>query len=186
MPSLFPPKTAEARYVLGGWDLSICFTLFLQGVLCSQVIMWKQTVEPFLDLEAAWIVNINVILEAIVAFYVQMFFSRRLWALSRNAYIVIICLSLFVCALVSALVANIFIFTTSNMAIRTGWVSTHLGVVLSGDLLLTGSTVFWLLRHGETVLSRGPVATILDSLVRLTLQASISAAPANFCLDPDS
>ncbi|KAF8215176.1 hypothetical protein K438DRAFT_1926751 [Mycena galopus ATCC 62051] len=149
----------------------------LKGLQCL-MIMWKQTVEPFLDLEATWIVNINVILEGIVAFYVQMFFSRRLWKLSQNKYIVITCLALFAFALISALVANIFIFTTSDMGTRTGWVSTHLGVVLAGDLLLTGSTVFWLLHHGETVLSRGPAATILNSLVRLTLQ---SAAPPALC-----
>ncbi|KAF8132125.1 hypothetical protein K438DRAFT_1998683 [Mycena galopus ATCC 62051] len=179
MPSLFPPTTNSARYVLGGWDLAICFALFLQGVVCSQLahymilkkrdswrmklfvaglavlttvksmqclaIIWKQTVEPFVDLEATWIVNINIILEATVAFYVQMFFSHRLWVLSRNPYLVITCLTLFVFGVISGALTTFFIFTTSNMETRTGWVSVHLGVVLCGDLLLTGSTIFWLL-----------------------------------------
>ncbi|KAF8190995.1 hypothetical protein K438DRAFT_1970742 [Mycena galopus ATCC 62051] len=209
----FPPTPNSARYVLGGWDLAICFALFLQGVVCSQfahymtlkkhdslrmklfvatrcglggsddgeeAIIWKQTVEPFVDLEATWIVNINIILEATVAFYVQMFFSHRLWALSRNPYLVITCLTLFVFGVISGALTTFFIFTTSNMETRTGWVSVHLGVVLCGDLLLTGSTIFWLLRHSsQSVVARGPTATILSALLHLTLQA-IRGTPA-FC-----
>ncbi|KAF8215527.1 hypothetical protein K438DRAFT_2007901 [Mycena galopus ATCC 62051] len=213
MPSLITPTTNSARYVLGGWDLSICFALFLQGVVCSQfahymtlkkrdslrmklfvaglavlttvksmqclAIIWKQTVEPFVDLEATWIANINIILEATVAFYVQIFFSHRLWALSRNPYLVITCLTLFVFGLISGALATFFIFTTSNMETITGWVSVHLGVVLCGDLLLTGSTIFWLLRHSsQSVLARGPTATILSALLHLTLQASPKSPPA--------
>ncbi|KAJ6541479.1 hypothetical protein B0H19DRAFT_1268475 [Mycena capillaripes] len=57
------------------------------------------------------------------------------------------------------------------------WASPHLGAVLCGDLLLTGSTVFYLLRHSKTVLPRGLTAPILSSLRRVTIQASRSLSP---------
>ncbi|KAF8193591.1 hypothetical protein K438DRAFT_2017698 [Mycena galopus ATCC 62051] len=156
----------------------------LKGVQ-ALALMWIQNVILYGNLQAAsdmfhnyWAAKIIRILEATIAFYVQMFFCRRLWILCRNPYIVISCIALFTLGLVSAVVATFFIFTNSDGTTFTGWVTTHLGIALSGDLLLTGSTVFWLLRHGETVLSGGPTETILNSLIRVTVQ---SAAPAALC-----
>ncbi|KAJ7725724.1 hypothetical protein B0H16DRAFT_1594076, partial [Mycena metata] len=49
---------------------------------------------------------------------------------------------------------------------------------VGGDLLQTGSIVFYLLRHSQAVLRHGPVASMLGSLLRLSIQ---SAAPGAFC-----
>ncbi|KAF8174469.1 hypothetical protein K438DRAFT_1939914 [Mycena galopus ATCC 62051] len=228
MPFLAPQKTAETA-LLGAWDLAICLSLFLQGVLCAQfthyaavstnkrdsiwlklfvaglafmtmlkslqavALMWIQNVLLFGNLEAAsnlwdthWVSKITLILEATMAFCVQMYFCRRLWAsplisqaaLSRNAFVVITCMALFTFGLASSVVATILIFQDSAETTSTAWVTTHLGIVLCGDLLLTGSILFWLLRHRETVICRSATAIMLLCLLRLTVQ---SAAPTTLC-----
>ncbi|KAJ7878852.1 hypothetical protein B0H14DRAFT_3776360 [Mycena olivaceomarginata] len=210
MPS--EPTKMEAS-ILGGWDLGLCFSLFLQGVLCAQfahytslnkrdsiwmrlfvtglalmttlkslhslVLMWIQNVTTFGDLEAGsnlwrthWLSKLTLILEAITAFYVHMFFCRRLWVISRNAYLVAVCTILFLAGLISSAIATFYIHTDAT-ELTTIWVGVHLGITLCGDLVLTGSTIFYLLRHSrECTLSRSPTTSILDSLRRITLQAS--------------
>ncbi|KAJ6541501.1 hypothetical protein B0H19DRAFT_1173374 [Mycena capillaripes] len=145
-------------------------------------VMWIQNVTLLHNVEAAsrlwatyWVPKLNPIFESITTIYVQSFFCRRLWTISRNAYIIVVCMISFTFALVSGGFATFFIFTDIKMST---WMSPHLGAVFCGDLLLTGSTVFYLLRHSKTVLPRGPTAPILSSLRRVTIQ---SAAPAALC-----
>ncbi|KAJ6478223.1 hypothetical protein C8R45DRAFT_360109 [Mycena sanguinolenta] len=218
-PRLLTRQLSADSYVLGGWDLAICFALFFQGVLCAQfahytssskrdsiglkifvaglallaavrccqclTIMWMQNVTLFGDVEAGsafwthhWIPRTNVMLEATGAVYVQIFFCRRLWAISRNAYIVIACLIFFALGLITAVVGTYFLYANAIIA-TAGCIALHLGIVLCGDLLLTGSTVFYLLRHYDaSILSRSPFAIKMKLLVRLTIQ---SAAPAAIC-----
>ncbi|KAJ7358426.1 hypothetical protein DFH08DRAFT_953571 [Mycena albidolilacea] len=205
---------AEVKaYVLGGWDVAICSSLFLQGVLCAQFahytgvnkrdslwmklfvaglalmtalksvqgIMWTQNVIFFENLEAAsglmythWVLEISLMLGAINAFYVQMFF-----AISRNSYLVVVCITLFTVGLASAAATSFFTLNMARWRSANRWADVYLGMVLGGDLLLTGSTALYLLRHSsELVLSRGPTASILHSLLRVTVQ---SAAPSALC-----
>ncbi|KAJ7187086.1 hypothetical protein C8R46DRAFT_1058810 [Mycena filopes] len=148
------------------------------------VIMWAQNVTHFADPEAAlqimgtyWVAKISTLTEEVIAFYIQMFFCHRLWAISHNLYVVSVCLFLFVAALVSAVVSTCFVFSSSYSR-QVDMIAAQLGIALIGDLVLTMSTTFFLLRHAKKVLPRGPTATMLDSLIRLTLQ---SAAPALIC-----
>ncbi|KAJ7160218.1 hypothetical protein C8R46DRAFT_364969 [Mycena filopes] len=150
----------------------------------ASVLMWAQNVTHFRNPEEApqfmatyWGAEISPLAAEIIAFYTQMFFCRRLWAISHNIYVVSLCLFLFVAALVSAIVSTCFVFGTSY-ANQVDMITAQLGIALSGDLLLTISTTCFLLRHAKKVLPRGPTATLLDSLIRLTLQ---SAAPALIC-----
>ncbi|KAF7341024.1 hypothetical protein MSAN_02088100 [Mycena sanguinolenta] len=235
-PRLLTRQLSVDAYMLGGWDLAICFALFFQGVLCAQfahystlskrdsiwlkifvvglalmttlrccqslTLMWIQNVTMFADVEAAshmwekyWVSKTDVMLEATGAIYVQIFFCRRLWVISRNAYVVIVCLIFFILGLVSAVVGTFYLFT-DDITTAAGWVSIHLGIVLCGDLLLTGSTVFYLLRHSNaSVVSRNAFAITMKLLLWLTIQASAplfwnsrsltvryqSAAPAAMC-----
>ncbi|KAJ7314604.1 hypothetical protein DFH08DRAFT_428276 [Mycena albidolilacea] len=172
---------------------SIWMKLFVAGLVLmttlkivqSLAIMWIQNVTTFGDLEAGsnlwckhWVWKVTIMLEAATAFYVQMFFCRRLWAISRNAYLVIICIVLFLLGLITSVVAIVYIFT-STLELMNRWGGAHLGLVLCGDLLLTGSTICYLLRHShQCTLPRGPTATILNRLRWVTLQ---SAAPASLC-----
>ncbi|KAF7364107.1 hypothetical protein MSAN_01069700 [Mycena sanguinolenta] len=206
-PRLLTRYLSAESYILAGWDLAICFALFFQGVLCAQfahyinlskrdtiglkifvaglalmtavrccqciAIMWLQNITLFANVEAAsrswayyWVPNGDIMLEATGA------------TISRNAYIVIICLILFALGFVSAVIATYFLFTGAITS-TAGWASLHLGIALFADLLLTGSTVFYLLRHcNASVLSRSPFAIKMKFLVRLTIQ---SAAPAAMC-----
>ncbi|KAJ7804578.1 hypothetical protein B0H14DRAFT_2883581, partial [Mycena olivaceomarginata] len=148
-------------------------------------VMWMQNVNLFEDPGAAsflwathWEPKLTPVLEALIAVYVQSFFCRRLWTISRNIYIVILCIIALAFALVSGIVADLFTFTSMFSPRYSTWMSIHLGAALCADLLMTGSTAFYLLRHSKTVLPRGPTAPILNSLLRVTIQ---SAAPAAFC-----
>ncbi|KAJ7314612.1 hypothetical protein DFH08DRAFT_428921 [Mycena albidolilacea] len=172
---------------------SIWMKLFVAGLVLmttlkivqSLAIMWIQNVTTFGDLEAGsnlwrkhWLWKVTIMLEATTEFYVQMFFCRRLWAISRNAYFVIICIVSFLLGLITGVVATFYLFT-SILELTILWGGIHLGVVLCGDLLLTGSTIWYLLQHlHQCALARGPAATIFNRLRQITLQ---SAAPAVLC-----
>ncbi|KAF7341933.1 hypothetical protein MSAN_02049300 [Mycena sanguinolenta] len=121
---------------------------------------------------AQWIMN-SALPEAVIVFYVQMFFCHRLWRLSRIVYVSFVPMAFFVFALVAAIVAAYFF---SNVALSTFWCAINLGAAMIGDLLQTGSIVFYLLRHSQTLLHRGPMAFMLDSLFRPQ-----SAAPGALC-----
>ncbi|KAJ6459931.1 hypothetical protein C8R45DRAFT_1180721 [Mycena sanguinolenta] len=208
MPSHFSPRqTSAVSYILGGWDIAICLTIFLQGVLCAQfahyltlskrdsiwlnlfvaglallttlrtsqclAFMWIQNVTLFGNVQAAsqmwevhWLSKIELMFEATAAFYVQMFFCRRLWVISRT----------------DIFWASASFYTHSGLrrpplTYEPLKRALHLGVVVCGDLLLTGSTIFYLLRHSNaSILSRSPFAIVINSLLRLT-----SAAPPAIC-----
>ncbi|KAF7377197.1 hypothetical protein MSAN_00139400 [Mycena sanguinolenta] len=117
---------------------------------------------------AKWLSEVTIVFGAIIVFYVQLFFCHRLWALSHNVYIVVITVTLFVVALVAAIVATRFYF---NISLTADWYLAHLGLTMGGDLLQTGSIVFYLLRHSKNAIAVGPTASMLNSLLRVTIQA---------------
>ncbi|KAJ6496177.1 hypothetical protein C8R45DRAFT_866085, partial [Mycena sanguinolenta] len=145
-------------------------------------VMWSQNIEYFTDVEGAvglfqttWFMQINVSFVAVIAFYVQMFFCHRLWVISKNIYMVGLIVVLFVFALLSAFVSTGFNFTNDFLQIGR-WISIQLGTVVAGDLLLTGSTVYFLVQHSKEALP-ATVGT-MNALLKLTIQ---SAAPATTC-----
>ncbi|KAJ7850132.1 hypothetical protein B0H13DRAFT_2674523 [Mycena leptocephala] len=140
--------------------------------LHTLAIMWIQNVTSLETPEAAsnlwhtqWVPLVMQLYEAVIAFYVQLFFCYRLWILSHNVYIVVVAMILFVCALAATGVATHFY---ADIPLSALWIATHLGIAMGGDLLQTGSIVFYLLRHSTTLLRRGPTA-------------SMSAAPGTLC-----
>ncbi|KAF7341507.1 hypothetical protein MVEN_01888200 [Mycena venus] len=142
-------------------------------------VMWMQNFTLFEDPRAVfrlwtthWLPKLTPILEVLIAVYVQSFFCRRLWTISGNVYVVILCMIASTFALVSGIIAVFFTFTKMSSPKYGSWMSIHVGAALCADLLLTGSTAFYLLRHSKTVLPRGPTAPILNSLLRVTIQAS--------------
>ncbi|KAJ6469280.1 hypothetical protein C8R45DRAFT_1218423 [Mycena sanguinolenta] len=186
MPSLVSPSLTQAQaYILGGWDLAICFTLFLQGVLCSQfahymgstkrdswqikalrglallttlksseclAIMWVQNVTPFENVKGA------------STLWRTAWYSNRV---AESSYS-ILRPDAFLLPALGGQYLEMYI-----LSLYASWCSRepHMGFMVFGDLILTGSIIFWLLRHNKAVLSRGPTATILSSLVRLAVQA---------------
>ncbi|KAJ7907577.1 hypothetical protein B0H13DRAFT_2273667 [Mycena leptocephala] len=144
-------------------------------------ILWTQNVEYFMDLNAAlsmytnsWTTEVNLALDALIAFYVQLFFCRRLWVISRNVYIVGVVFTLFVFALIAAIVSCVFTFAARGKNVT--WIETHLATVFAGDVLLCGSTMYFLLFHSKH--ASPETAGKLNSITKLTFQ---SAAPAAVC-----
>ncbi|KAJ7790172.1 hypothetical protein B0H14DRAFT_3501923 [Mycena olivaceomarginata] len=150
------------------------------------VIMWIQNVEYFMDLDAAlgmftmsWTIELNITFIALIAFYVQLFFCKRLWAISENIYIVTLVVALFVFALVAAIVSSVFQLAVLKFADQSKsitWMGIHLATVFAGDVLLCGSTIYFLSYHSKHALPK--TANMLSSLTKLTFQ---SAAPAVLC-----
>ncbi|KAJ7772395.1 hypothetical protein B0H16DRAFT_1714593 [Mycena metata] len=145
------------------------------------VVMWIQNVEHFLNLEAAlsmsthsWTTQIDLVFVALIAFYVQLFFCQRLWGISRNVYIVALVLVIFVFALVAAIVSCVFTF--AGQLKNVTWIEIHLATVFAGDVLLCGSTIYFLLYHSKY--ASPETAGMLNSITKLTFQ---SAAPAAIC-----
>ncbi|KAJ7127671.1 hypothetical protein C8R44DRAFT_733112 [Mycena epipterygia] len=125
----------------------------------------------------AWMSEANITFVALIAFYVQLFFCQRLWAISRKIYVVGAILALFVFALVAAIVSVLRIHATPvGNLFNELLVGIHLGIVFAGDAVLCGSTVYFLLAHSKKVLPE--TGGMLNAIVKLTFQ---SAAPAALC-----
>ncbi|KAF8199261.1 hypothetical protein K438DRAFT_1966478 [Mycena galopus ATCC 62051] len=162
------------------WGLLFLTTLkSIQGLAT----IWIQNVQHFMDVETAvalfqtaWFLQINVSFVAVIAFYVQMFFCYRLWVISKYIYMVALISVLFGFALLSAFVSTAFTFKSDFFSPIDRWISIHLGTVVAGDLLLCGSTVYFLTQHSKE--ASPAIAGILAALLKLTIQ---SAAPAATC-----
>ncbi|KAJ6449070.1 hypothetical protein C8R45DRAFT_884145, partial [Mycena sanguinolenta] len=163
--------------------------LFLTTLKSAQGlgVMWSQNVEHFTDVEGAvglfqttWFMQINVSFVAVIGFYVQMFFCHRLWVISKNIYMVGLIVVLFVFALLSAFVSVVRTSHLGSLSCplisKLSTVSIHLGTVVAGDLLLTGSIVYFLVQHSKEALPA--TVGMMNALLKLTIQ---SAAPATTC-----
>lgn len=126
----------------------------------------------------AWWLTSSGIMVASIGIYVQSFFCYRLWIISRKKWFfiapIVIVLSF---AYVSICLATYYIHkgTDFNSKIAT-WFAAHLSSVFAGDLLITLSTAFFLLRSRKEVLPQ--TVGVIDALIRLTFQ---TAAPAALC-----
>ncbi|KAJ7090542.1 hypothetical protein C8R44DRAFT_891977 [Mycena epipterygia] len=166
---------------------SVWMKLFVAGlallttVKTAQVFTMVSIQDPTLseNLRAAHqrLAQMNLTLAAGIAFYVQIFFCHRLWTLSHNIYIIVVAISLFTFAVIAASVAAYFFTSRSTAGLL---ISLHLGLAMGGDILQTGSIAFYLLRHSKTVIRQGPVASMLSSLLRLTIQARAFCALVDF------
>ncbi|KAJ7279338.1 hypothetical protein C8J57DRAFT_132685 [Mycena rebaudengoi] len=161
-------------------------------------LVWVQNVDNFMSLNRAagmfltnWLKQSNSLIGQIIAFYVQVFFCRRLWIISKNIYVVAFVLLLFVFGLISAIVHAAFkfsgqLFVLSHSPTQAGnylkptgkeiWSSIHYATVVTGDMILSGSTIYFLLRRSQ----QAPLATvgILNRLIRISFQ---SAVPVTLC-----
>ncbi|KAJ7715959.1 hypothetical protein B0H16DRAFT_1477043 [Mycena metata] len=166
--------------------LFVAFLALLTTLRAIQyvTVMWVQNVTMLDNIEGAvhsvmtfWVSNTMTLTAAFISYYVQMFLCHRLWVISHNKYVVAVSLVFFVAALVSAIISACLEFSSSWTAF-IDMIAAYIGLTLSGDLMLTGSTTFFLLRHYKNVIPRGPTASMLNSLLRITIQ---SATPAAVC-----
>ncbi|KAJ7276732.1 hypothetical protein C8J57DRAFT_1713992 [Mycena rebaudengoi] len=176
--------------------LSLCITTTFKSAQAIAFV-WVQNVEYFADIEKAsqmfntnWVAQSTVLIGALIGFSVQAFFCRRLWIISNNIYVVAFVVLLFVFGLISAIVHTAFTFSGQLLRVLaspTGgnydeptdkviWGGIHYVTVMAGDVILSGSTIYFLLKRSHQAIP-GNVG-ILNRLLRIAFQ---SAAPVTLC-----
>ncbi|KAJ7319029.1 hypothetical protein DFH08DRAFT_891349 [Mycena albidolilacea] len=141
------------------------------------VFLWTINIDHFMDVAAAIgstgssMTSVDILLVAVIAFYVQMFFCTRLWWISMNPYIVLLIVAIFLFALIA-----LVMYILADKSGRVTWFTLHVGTALAGDVLLCGTTIYFLLRHSRHASQQ--TAGILSALMKLAVQ---SAAPAVVC-----
>ncbi|KAJ7276712.1 hypothetical protein C8J57DRAFT_1466179 [Mycena rebaudengoi] len=158
-----------------------------------------------------WVTQSTILIGAIIGFSVQAFFCRRLWVsnslplaidadssleiISNNIYVVAFVVLLFVFGLIAAIVYTAFIFSGQLFRALASptlghyheptdkliWAQIHFGTVVAGDVILSGSTIYFLLKRSHQALP-GNVG-ILNRLLRIAFQSTVAVtlcALANF------
>ncbi|KAJ7126316.1 hypothetical protein C8R44DRAFT_781582 [Mycena epipterygia] len=148
------------------------------------IVLWDKLIRHFGDVEGA--VNLifkpgfegaNAVTLAFITFYVQCYFCFRLLIISRQWWIVATVGMVFTTAFAANVIANIYDFQgISHLPNTITWYNIHLPLVFTGDIIMTTSTAYFLIKHKENVLPQS--AGIFSALIRLTFQ---TAAPATTC-----
>ncbi|KAJ7324044.1 hypothetical protein DFH08DRAFT_969042 [Mycena albidolilacea] len=152
-------KSAQSFAII--WNHAIIFFGNLQGAIQLNFTTWWETGNP--------------LMVAVIGSYVQAYFCYRLYAISGSIYVVAPLAAIFLFALVAMAVATYFI-TVQDIAKIPVWFNAHLSSVFAGDLLLTSTTTYFLLRSRRRALPQSEA--LIGSLLRLTFR---TAAPAALC-----
>ncbi|KAJ6571184.1 hypothetical protein B0H19DRAFT_658011 [Mycena capillaripes] len=145
-------------------------------------VIWIMFIPYFGDVQGAILLNYttwwqagNPLMVAFLGLYVQSYFCFRLWVISKKWFVVAPIAILFLFAFLSMAVATYYITTEENDAIRM-WFASHLSSVFAGDIILSLTTAYFLLKTKKDVLPQ--TAGLINALIRLTFQ---TAAPAALC-----
>ncbi|KAJ7276647.1 hypothetical protein C8J57DRAFT_1713933 [Mycena rebaudengoi] len=162
-------------------------------------LVWVQNVEYFMDIKQAatmfftsWLNQSTALIGEIIAFSVQVFFCRRLWIISTNIYLVAFVVLIFVFGLISGIVYTVFIFSGQlfrDLVSQTVghyheptdkiiWGPIHFGTVVAGDVILSGTTIYFLLKRSREAEAEAKVAGALNRRMRIVFQ---SAVPVTLC-----
>ncbi|KAJ6454368.1 hypothetical protein C8R45DRAFT_1189519 [Mycena sanguinolenta] len=148
----------------------------------SFAIVWVTFIPYFGDVDGAIFLNYtawwqagNPLMVAVLGFYVQCYFCFRLRVISKRWYVVTPIVLVFFFALMSMVVATYFIVQQNNKLISE-WFAAHLSSVFAGDIILSLTTAYFLLKSRRDVLPQ--TAGMINALLRLTFQ---TAAPAALC-----
>ncbi|KAJ7185246.1 hypothetical protein C8R46DRAFT_981778 [Mycena filopes] len=124
----------------------------------------------------AWWESGNALMVAAIGLYVQTYFCYRLWVITkRKWYIVLPIWTMCIFGFLAVAVVTHYIDIEDILPI-TPWFATHMASVFGGDVLLTGTTAYFLLSSRKEVLPQ--TAGFINQLLRLTFQ---TAAPATLC-----
>ncbi|KAJ7676800.1 hypothetical protein DFH06DRAFT_1317410 [Mycena polygramma] len=152
-------KTAQAFGII--WIQSILFINNLDGAILLNYTTWWQSGNP--------------LMVASFDLYVQSYFCFRLWVISRTWPVVAPIIVIFLFAFVSMILATYYITlgvdASSNIAL---WFAAHLSSVFAGDILLSCTTAYFLIRSKRDVLPQ--TVGLIAALVRLTFQTAAPAA----------
>ncbi|KAJ6471345.1 hypothetical protein C8R45DRAFT_1014058 [Mycena sanguinolenta] len=159
----------------------LCLLNVLKSVECFAS-LWIFLIDHFGDIEyniglsaTGWWDTANPLMVAILDFYVQCYFCTRLWAVSgRRWWVVAPIFTLFVFALLSMVVGTYFIQTLKQQGVVNSFAA-HLGSVFAGDVILSMTTAYFLLRAKNDDLS-AQTAELVHSLIPLTFQTATPPA----------
>lgn len=123
----------------------------------------------------AWSHYTTSLSTAVIATYVQAFFTYRYWMLTRRWYICAIMLCGMVVSLVGAALVIVYLPKLEHAAVKT-WSLVHFVAAIIVDTLITACTARHLQRHKSTIQS---TAQTVNRLIRMTWQ---SALPPTICV----
>ncbi|KAK0213620.1 hypothetical protein IW262DRAFT_1497500 [Armillaria fumosa] len=150
-------------------------TTLKSGQVCS--IVWIQEIKYYNNIQGVlalpyttWYVIGNILMVAVISFYVQCFFRYHLYALSKMWWITAPIMVLYVLGLTFAIVAT-YCIASVVLGRLAHWVSVHYATAFVTDVLLSSSTAWFLLQNRNHVLPH-----LLNALVRLTFQTAALSA----------
>ncbi|KAJ7656868.1 hypothetical protein DFH06DRAFT_1410404 [Mycena polygramma] len=171
LPSLLQSNPEAEADILGGWNLAALADVFLQSILTAQFARYTIINKRDSRLIKFYVAGLALLTTAKSTQYIAVVWLLNVNHMGIDLYVVVLTMVLLLVAAAAACVATA-LFKTS---FSTTWTAIHLGFAMCGDFFLAGNTVFYLLRHSRTVLPRGPTASILNSLVRSAILASLCA-----------
>ncbi|KAJ7108736.1 hypothetical protein C8R44DRAFT_884772 [Mycena epipterygia] len=148
----------------------------------SFALVWIQSVTYFGDLEGAinlsytaWWQSGTPLMVAVIGYYVQCYFCFRLYVISKKWIVVAPIATLFLFAFLAIVVGTYYISVSDGAKIQM-WFAAHLSSVFAGDILMSLTTAYFLLKSKQDVLPQ--TVGLINALIRLTFQ---TAAPAALC-----
>ncbi|KAJ7734084.1 hypothetical protein B0H16DRAFT_1767591 [Mycena metata] len=158
----------------------LCLLNVLKSAECFAS-LWIFLINHFGDIQydlqlstTGWWDTANPLLVAILDFYVQCYFCTRLWAVSQRWWVVTPVFTLFVFALCSMVMGTYYIAIAQEQRV-TDWFAAHLGSVFAGDVILSMTTAYFLIKTKKTVISN-QTAKLIHALIQLTFQTAAPAA----------
>ncbi|KAJ6563156.1 hypothetical protein DFH09DRAFT_1315774 [Mycena vulgaris] len=158
----------------------LCLLNVLKSAQCFAS-LWIFLIDNFGDIQAAfqfsatgWWDTANPLMVALLDFYVQCYFCTRLWAVSKRWWVVMPIFILFVFGLLSMGIGTYYIGTLQEQQV-TDWFAAHLSSVFAGDVILSMTTAYFLIKTKKSVIST-QTAELIHFLIRLTFQTAAPAA----------
>ncbi|KAJ7122315.1 hypothetical protein C8R44DRAFT_876612 [Mycena epipterygia] len=145
-------------------------------------LVWFQVILHFGDMawsfNCYWWLDTGALLGATIGLCVQAYFCSRLYLISdKNAYIVAPICAVFLFAYAAVIVVTRYLLAGPQYIQNIiQWFSIHLPAVMAGDILLTSSTAYFLIKKKNQAMPH--TVGVLNALIRLTFQ---TAAPATIC-----
>ncbi|KAJ6506931.1 hypothetical protein C8R45DRAFT_790575, partial [Mycena sanguinolenta] len=157
----------------------LCLLNVLKSVECFAS-LWIFLLDHFGDIQydfqlstTGWWVVGTPLMVAILDFYVQCYFCTRLWAVSQRWWVCAPIFTLFVFALVSMIIA---VRHTSRSSLNImAAVDSNYCRPIAGDLILSGTTAYFLIRTEQGFLSK-QMTELVHSLIPLTFQTATPPA----------
>ncbi|KAF7342618.1 hypothetical protein MSAN_02018600 [Mycena sanguinolenta] len=159
----------------------LCLLNLLKSGQYFSASLWIFLINHFGDIEydlglsaTGWWDFGSPLMVAVLDFYVQCYFCTRLLAVSRQWWVVAPIFLLFVFAVLSMAIGTYYIKTLQEQQV-TDWFAAHLSSVFAGDVILSGTTAYFLIRTKKAVLST-QTAELIRALIPLTFETAAPAA----------